>query len=267
MFQGFYNLTSSMLYQNRNLNTISNNMVNSSTPGFKSDRLLNTTFKDAMLYRNGNINKNNSVQIGSVSMIKAVGGMKTSYNQGVVEETGGNLDFSLTKPGFFTLEDTNGNRLYTRNGSFDIDQDGYLCLPSMGRVLDDGGNPIEITSDHISVDQSGNIYEVPLKGLGTDEDGADTEDQEPNLIGKIGVTNFNDYTQLVKGDNGTFTTQEDGNVVDGGIHWKSIERSNIDPIEEMTSMMSSQRASQSAAQVLKMYDQLMSRIVTDIGRI
>lgn len=266
MFQGFYNLTSSMLYQNRNLNTISNNMVNSSTPGFKSDRLISTTFKDAMLYRSENINKNNSTQIGSVSMMKAAAGTETSYNQGIVEETGGNLDFALTKPGFFALEDNDGNRLYTRNGSFDIDQEGYLCLPSMGRVLDDAGNPIEIPSDHITVDKSGNIYEVPLKGLGT-EDGADSEDQEPNLIGKIGVINFDDYTQLVKGDNGTFTSQEEGNGVDGGVQWKSIERSNIDTIEEMTSMMSSQRATQSAAQVLKMYDQLMSKIVTDIGRV
>ncbi|WP_124066917.1 flagellar hook-basal body protein [Clostridium sp. E02] len=266
MFQGFYNLASSMLYQNRNLNTISNNMVNSSTPGFKSDRLISTTFKDAMLYRTESINNNNSTQIGAISMMKTAAGTKTSYDQGTVEETGGNLDFALTEPGFFALEDTDGNRLYTRNGSFDIDQEGYLCLPSMGRVLDDSGNPIEITSDHISVDKSGNIYEVPLKGLGT-EDGADSEDQEPNLIGKIGVTNFDDYTQLVKGDNGTFTTQAEGNGIDGGVQWKSVERSNIDTIEEMTSMMSSQRASQSAAQVLKMYDQLMSKIVTDIGRV
>jgi flagellar basal-body rod protein FlgG len=46
-----------------------------------------------------------------------------------------------------------------------------------------------------------------------------------------------------------------------------VERSNIDPIEQMTSMMTSQRATQSAAQVLKMYDQLMGKIVSDIGRV
>lgn len=267
MFQGFYNLASGMLYQNRNLNTISNNMVNVSTPGFKSDRMTSTTFKDEMLYRSGNINKRNPVQVGTSSMMRTVAGVKTSFDQGNVEETGGNLDFALTKPGFFTIENADGNRLYTRNGSFDIDQDGYLCLSSLGRVLGDDGNPIEMTSNNITVDKSGNIYEMPLKGLGSEEDGGDSEDKEPTLLGKIGVVNFDDYTQLVKEDNGTFSSQAEVKEVDGGLMWKSVERSNIDPIEQMTSMMTSQRASQSAIQVLKMYDQLMGKIVSDIGRV
>lgn len=267
MFQGFYNLASGMLYQNRNLNTISNNMVNVSTPGYKSDRMVSTTFKDEMRYRSGNLNRGNATQIGSMSMIRAVGITSTSHNQGNVEETGGNLDFALTKPGFFAVQDTAGNRIYTRNGSFQIDQDGYLSLSSLGRVLGEDGNPIEMTSDHISVDKSGNIYEVPLKGLGGEEENDSDSEQEPQLIGKLGVFDFADYNQLVKGNNGTFTSAADADAVDGGIQWKSIERSNINPIDEMTGMMSSQRASQSAAQVLKMYDQLMGKIVSDIGRV
>ncbi|MFT4008024.1 MAG: flagellar hook-basal body protein [Lacrimispora sp.] len=267
MFQGFYNLASGMLYQNRNLNVIGNNMVNVSTPGYKSDRMVSTTFKDEMLYRTGNRDKSSPTQIGSISMARAARSTEVSYDQGALEETGGNLDFALTKPGFFTVQDKDGNRLYTRNGSFEVDDDGYLCLSSIGRVLDEDGNPIELTSDHFTVDKSGNIYEEPIKGIKTDEDGGSTEDEEPVLLGKLGVVDFEDYTQLVKGDNGTFTTTADSKATDGGIQWKSIERSNIDPIEEMTSMMSSQRASQSAAQVLRMYDQLMSKIVTDIGRV
>ena len=48
--------------------------------------------------------------------------------------------------------------------------------------------------------------------------------------------------------------------------WKTLERSNADMVEEMTSMITSQRALQSAAQMLKMYDQVMSKSATDIGR-
>ena len=48
--------------------------------------------------------------------------------------------------------------------------------------------------------------------------------------------------------------------------WQAVEKSNVDMVEEMTNMMSSQRALQSAAQVLRMYDQIMSKSVTDIGR-
>jgi flagellar basal-body rod protein FlgG len=240
-------------------------MTNVSTPGYKSDQLVSSTFKDEMLYRTGNRNKSNPQEIGGISMMRASRETVTGYSQGPIEETGGNLDFALTKPGFFTIEDADGNPIYTRNGSFEIDDDGYLCLSSLGRVLDDDGNPIEMTTDHIRVDRDGNIYEVPLKGLGEDEDV--DEDEEDKLIGKIGVVDFADYTQLVKGDNGTFTSQAEPEAADGGIQWKAIERSNLDAVDAMVNMMSSQRASQSAAQVLKMYDQLMSKIVSEIGRV
>ena len=49
--------------------------------------------------------------------------------------------------------------------------------------------------------------------------------------------------------------------------WKSVEKSNVDMVEEMTAMMASQRALQSAAQMLKMYDQVMGKSVSDIGRV
>nr|WP_281168546.1 flagellar basal body rod C-terminal domain-containing protein [Anaerovorax odorimutans] len=48
---------------------------------------------------------------------------------------------------------------------------------------------------------------------------------------------------------------------------KTLERSNVDSMNEMTNMISSQRALQSASQVLKMYDQLMDKAVTEIGKI
>lgn len=264
MFHGFYNLASGMLYQSRNLNVISNNMVNVSTPGYKSDRMVSTTFKEQMLYRNGNRDKSSPAEMGTVSMIRAARDTEVSYEQGGLEETGGNLDFGLSSPGFFVIETPQGN-LYTRNGSFGLDEEGYLSLGSSGRVLGTSG-PIQLTTDRITVDESGNIYEAPLEGLKT-EDGNE-EDKEPALLGKLQVVDFADYDQLVKADNGGFTTQQEGVVVEQPtVNWHSIERANIDPIEEMTAMMSGQRASQSAAQMLKMYDQLMGKIVGEIGRV
>ena len=53
MYQGFYNLASGMLTQSRNLNTISNNMVNIQTPGYKNETMVSSTFKEEMLYRTG----------------------------------------------------------------------------------------------------------------------------------------------------------------------------------------------------------------------
>lgn len=63
------------------------------------------------------------------------------------------------------------------------------------------------------------------------------------------------------------TNQAAQEVENPEIIWKSLERSNVDMVEEMTNMMSSQRALQSAAQVLKMYDQVMSKASSDVGRL
>ena len=51
MFQGYYDLTSNMITQNRNLNVISNNMTNVSTPGYRMDRIMQSTFREEMIYR------------------------------------------------------------------------------------------------------------------------------------------------------------------------------------------------------------------------
>ena len=53
MYQGFYDLASGMLTQSRNLNVISNNMVNVQTAGYKQDRMVSSTFQEEMIYRTG----------------------------------------------------------------------------------------------------------------------------------------------------------------------------------------------------------------------
>ena len=63
MYQGFYNLASGMLTQSRNLNTISNNMVNIQTPGYKNETMVSSTFKEEMLYRTGQYSKENPTQL------------------------------------------------------------------------------------------------------------------------------------------------------------------------------------------------------------
>ena len=70
MYQGFYNLASGMLTQTRNLNVISNNMVNVQTPGYKRDKMVSTTFQEEMLYRTGMRYKENAQPLAATSKIK-----------------------------------------------------------------------------------------------------------------------------------------------------------------------------------------------------
>lgn len=246
MFQGFYTLTSGMLTQTRNMNVVSNNMSNTSTPGFKSDYGVISDFGRVMMSRSDSFGVTN---IGYKSNGVMLDAAVTNHTQGAVERTNRNLDFALTSQGYFAVQTNNGT-VYTRNGSFTLDNEGYLYLSGVGRVLSTGGAPIQLGTDNITADSQGRIYNA--------DTGA--------LYGQLMVVNFeNPAENLVKNDNGTFTALVGGTQINTNISWRSIENSNVEPIEQMTRMISGQRALQSSAQVMKIYDELISQMVNKLG--
>ena len=183
MFQGYYDLASNMITQNRNMNIISNNISNVSTPGYKEDRLIESTFREEMIYRYDQYGK---TQVGTVSRMNIADERVTDYSEGGLRETGSPLDVGLTGNGFFVIQ-TNNGVVYTRNGSFNLDDQRYLVLPGIGRVMGTNG-PIQLTTDEVGIDSQGNI---------TTEDGLQT-------FGQLQIVDFADYNQLTKITGGVF---------------------------------------------------------------
>lgn len=252
MYKGFYNLTSGMLTQQRNLNVIANNMVNISTAGYKEDRYASSTFDDVLYSRVGNKDKDNPQDLGNQSYIRASSQIYTDYGQGVPEPTGIPLDFAIEGDGFFAVQAPGGEVAYTRTGNFSLDEEGYLCLPSAGRVLDGEGQPILLSTDKVRGDQNGRIF----------------SEEYGDYLGQVGVYTFADNGQLSRNPQGLFTGGGQATAaVTPKVHWGYLERSNVDMIRQMTEMMTSQRALQSAAQVSKMYDQLMTKATGELGRL
>ena len=216
----------------------------------------------------GMLTQSRNLNVISNNMSNAV---TPGYEQGSFEQTGGIYDFSLAGNGFFCIQTARGER-YTRNGSFCVDEEGYLALEDQGRVLSADGQPIQIQDENFHVDSRGNITSIQRED---GEDGENVEDGE-NIeagsvtYGRLKVVDFADYGQLRKEENGLFSSgAAPRDITDGStvVQWQSLERSNVDMVEEMTAMMSSQRALQSAAQALKMYDQVMSKAASDVGRL
>ena len=248
MFKGFYNLTSAMLTHQSNLNVVANNLVNVSTAGYKQDRYTATTFDDVMYARVGT-NFSEGQEIGRQSYIRATSEIYTDYTQGTMEPTGLSLDFGIVGDGFFAVQNPDGEVYYTRMGNFTLDDDGYLCLPGFGQVLGPDQNPIYLGTDKITCDKQGQIFY-----------------NEGGLIGRLGIYSFEDNGALVHTDRGLFQGENAELSQDSEVWWSSLERSNSDVVKQMTEMITYQRALQSAAQISKMYDQLMSRAATDVGR-
>ena len=242
MFQGYYDLTSNMITQNRNLNVISNNMTNVSTPGYRMDRIMQSTFREEMIYR---YDKGGKTPVGTVSWVNTADERVTDYTEGGIRETGNALDVGLTGNGFFVI-DTGEGPVYTRDGSFNLDNEGYLTMPGIGRVQGTNG-AIRLTTDKVTIDKQGNI---------TSEDGN-------QFFGTLQNVDFADYGQLTKISGSVFRAQGAPQAAQGAaVNQKFLEDSNVSMAEEMTRMISSQRILQSSAQLLKIYDQLEAKMVT-----
>ncbi len=249
MLKGFYNLTSGMLSQGRRLDVVANNMTNISTAGYKAEQYTDRTFDEVMAVRIGNKDKSVYQELPTYQAhILAPDHLYTNFVQGSPEETNLPLDFCIIGEGFFAIQTSDGVA-YTRAGSFTLDNEGYLCLSELGRVLDNEGNPIQLPTDKLEVDRTGNLA---------------TKDGE--YLATLGVYMFEDNQELERTPYGLFTGQGAQLNEDVKILNKYVERSNVELVKEMTSMMVTQRALQSAAQMSKIYDQVITRAVSDIGR-
>lgn len=247
MSRGFYTLTSGMLTQQRKIDVHSNNLANVNTNGYKKEQATSTTFGDLVLHKM----KDDKVieEIGSASLITTMGETNNFHSQGSLLETGRSEDFAILGEGFFrVVEDGTGRELFTRNGSFNIDTEGYLVLEGTGRVQGEFGD-IEIVTDKFEVTNDGSII------------------VDGEVLDRIEVYNFENYGNLVKAGEGLFTGVNGELVEIPEIMQGTLEKSNVDITKEITNMMESQRALQNASQALKMYDSINDKTVNEIGRV
>lgn len=298
MVRGIYNLTSAMLTQNRRLDVVAQNMTNGSTAGYKEDTYHHISFEEHMLERIGNTHLTPGEDVGSTYFKIVSSEITTSFEQGVLEQTKLPLDFAIEGNGFFAIEwdwevsdyntvqpppeldeegnvipnqteaevqepqyDDEGNIIpqmetivsYTRSGQFSLDEEGYLFLPNFGRVLDTNENHIFLGTDQVSCDQFGNIMD---KSTGEE-------------LASLGIFVFEDNTLLERDPRGLFISADAPAVAtaeDYVLHHGYVERSNTSLMEQMVKMMEAQRALQSASTVFKIYDELVTKAVTEVGR-
>lgn len=245
MFSGFYTAASGMLMNRRALDVTADNMANQKTPGYRSKRLVGTTFDQALVRQMGG----QITPIGQGSPIAIVGEEATNFEEGILEDTDNPYNMAIHGDGFFVIQGENGEYL-TRNGNFDKDEEGFLVLPGVGYVMGDMG-PIEIGEDGFNVGTNGVIY-----------------DNEGGELDLFRIVDADDYRNLTVYDNGMFgagTAQLTESYPE--VYQGKLEQSNVNLSDEMSRTMEIQRAFQSCSRAITIIDQMNQKTASEIGKI
>jgi len=244
--------------QQTRMAVISNNLANVNTTGFKKSRAI---FED-LLYQNvrqvgaqssQNTELPTGLQIGTGVRTVAT---EKSHTQGTIQQTGQSLDMSVSGRGFFQVLRPDGEISYTRDGSFKLD--------SSGQLVTSGGYPLEpsitIPEDALSVTIGvDGTVSVLQPGSGT-----------PTQVGNITLADFINPTGLDPiGENqfreslssGTPTVGTPGETGVGLISQGSLETSNVNVVEEMVSMIETQRAYEMNSKAISTSDQMMQGLI------
>ncbi len=240
-FQSIYVLADGMLYQQRKLDVVANNLANVNTPGFKKD-LINAQ----AYYINGEkeLQKVNSPENPAANFVyPVIEGIHTVFSDGALIKTSNPFDLALQGEGFFAVKA--GNQvLYTRNGHFLLNRDGYLVTQDGYLVLGTNG-PIKIppTAKRVSISKDGSVYVNGQK------------------IAVLAVVDLSNPTKV--GDN-LYKGNPQGRAKNYTVLQGYLESSNVNPVKEMVRLIETQRAYEAMANSLKSEGDLASKVVNNV---
>lgn len=247
MIYGLYHSAAGMLTTDYRQGVLANNLANAETAGFKRDIAVFAERTPAALagLRDGP----SAPDIAGLSGGMWLGRTHIDFAEGQKLETGQWSDVSLDGPGFFAVQADDGP-LYTRDGRFTLDADGWLRAVSDGApVLGVGGRPVRLdpygSREHVAIDENGRIF------------------QEEQLVGQLALVDFEDYGALRKVGAQRFAAPENAGVRAAPVvRMGFVESSGVSPIQELVNMLEASRAYQFNAQMVTLQDQTVSRLIS-----
>ncbi|MBL8546703.1 MAG: flagellar basal-body rod protein FlgG [Hyphomonadaceae bacterium] len=246
---------SGMQAQQLNVDVISHNIANMNTTGFKRQR---AEFQD-MLYQNMERPGSTSSASGSVLPlgIQLGVGVRTDAvgritEQGSITATQNPYDLAINGRGYFQVTMPSGQTGYTRAGNLAVNADGQMVTADGYAIEPSITVPAEATA--ISISRDG-LVEVTLAGQ-----------TDPQQIGQLEIANFINPAGLEGiGDNlfletpasGTATTATPGSPGFGTLMQGFLELSNVNAVEEISSLIVAQRAYEMNARVITAADEML----------
>lgn len=257
MMRSLWTAASGMTGQQFNIDTISNNLANVNTTGFKqmradfedllyqTDRLAGTPATEATVVPTG-------VQVGHGVMPAAT---QKIFTQGALQSTGNPADMAIEGEGFFRVTQFDGTYGYTRDGSFKIDSNGQLVTSDGYKLSPEVILPEGFVNESLTISQDGRIT---VKVAGSDD---------PIEVGQLEIYRFVNPAGLESiGQNLMKTTNASGDAIPGRpgfdgmgkVQQKFLEMSNVSVVKEMVNMIVAQRAYELNSRAIQTSDSMLA---------
>ncbi len=248
MLRGLYSSYAGMRAWLFKQDVVTSNLANVSSHGYKQDHAVFRSFPTRdMVALQGSGGVGSRVQpLGAYTGGVLLGEVRTDFSQGSLEETGSPTDLALEGEGFFAVR-RGGQVLYTRNGSFRLDERGYLVTHDGAEVLDEEGNPIRVEGELV-VREDGSI------SVG----GAER--------GRLGVYAFDDPGTLRKVGDGYFSAAQAPRRAAGRVVQGYLEASNVKVVDQMVEMITGLRAYESNQRLILAQDRTLEKLVNQTGK-
>ncbi|HEY4280275.1 MAG TPA: flagellar hook-basal body protein [Conexibacter sp.] len=225
MERGLYIAASGMVAEQMRQDAIANNLANASTPGYKADRVTQSTFNDLLLS-----NTQTGQPVGGLGTGVFADRMTTDFADQPLKPTDQPLDLAIAGNGWFGVRTPNGVQ-YTRNGQFTASAQGTLIDQNGNNVLGAGGGPVQL-------DAQGQVT--------------------PGSVGVFRVAN-----PAKQGNNyvtGAAAGQDTGSVRTG-----SLESSGLDPATAMVDMIASFRSYEAGQRAIQTIDQSLQEAASQVA--
>ncbi len=242
-----YTATQGLIARQLQLDSISNNIANIATTGFRETSPFFRSFNRAL--NEGPLNPMNS----AANNQPVAAGVYMHDRQGALKETDNPLDLAIDGDGFFKVQTPFGDR-YTRNGHFTLQKlpnsntTAEIVTANGYKVLDTNGRPIQL--------------DLQIKNTYINRDGVVIQDG--NNLGQIALVDFADRTQLTAEED-TLLTNQDPLAQEiqgqGDIRGGYLETSNVNVAQEMIQMIEAQRAFELNTRAIRTIDTGMNQTV------
>ncbi|MFH1096461.1 MAG: flagellar basal-body rod protein FlgF [Candidatus Desantisbacteria bacterium] len=269
MHRGLYTGACGMLVQASHLDSIANNLANVDTTGYKRDETLFKEFPKMPIHRlydsyswtpKGKLDERPAV--GWLGTGVGIDGVVPIFTPGPTKQTGNDFDLAISGKGFFVIEAPWGEA-YTRNGAFTISNDGYLSTQDGYRVLGKNG-PIPVKNGNFFVREENGAIVYNEEGKTNDWKTAKEQDT-------LRIVSFGNESGLKKKGDCFFEATQDSGLPEPmkntRILQRSLEGSNVSPVEELVKMIEVQRVYEACQKSIQAIDDTMKLSISDVGRV